>query len=128
MSTTWRVWDGWQMHYWHDEDLSLELKGGNWTLWRDGCRVIVAESGDPNTVLMWGTGVQDEEGKTVYPADEVEYSERNLDQAFGGDGPAWIRKKKVIYLDSLDRHNVPNGIVRKLKVLGNTYEKGSAAE
>nr|WP_206701192.1 YopX family protein [Bacillus amyloliquefaciens] len=54
------------MHYWDDEGLSLELKGDNWILWRDGCRVIVAESYDRNSVLMWGTGLKDKNEKIIY--------------------------------------------------------------
>ncbi|MEC3631553.1 YopX family protein [Bacillus velezensis] len=63
MNTAYRVWDGEKMHYWDDDGLSLELKGDNWILWRDGCRVIVAESYDRNSVLMWGAKVR---GKFIY--------------------------------------------------------------
>ncbi|MED3334670.1 YopX family protein [Bacillus velezensis] len=66
MNTAYRVWDGEHMHHWDDEGLSLELKGDNWILWRDGCRVIVAESYDRNSVLMWGTELKDKNGKLVY--------------------------------------------------------------
>ncbi|WP_440164701.1 YopX family protein [Bacillus velezensis] len=57
------------MHYWNDKGLSLELKGDNWILWRDGCRVIVAESGDGESVLMWGIGLKDRNEKMIYEYD-----------------------------------------------------------
>ncbi|AEB23472.1 YopX family protein [Bacillus amyloliquefaciens] len=69
MNTAYRVWDGENMHYWDDEGLSLELKGDNWILWRDGCRVIVAESYDRNSVLMWGIGLKDRNEKMIYEYD-----------------------------------------------------------
>ncbi|MEC2238018.1 YopX family protein [Bacillus velezensis] len=74
MNTAYRVWDGENMHYWDDEGLSLELKGDNWILWRDGCRVIVAESYDRNSVLMWGTGLKDKNDGDVYQKDITEES------------------------------------------------------
>ncbi|MEC3772215.1 YopX family protein [Bacillus velezensis] len=73
MNTAYRVWDGEKMHYWDDEGLSLELKGDNWILWRDGCRVIVAESYDRNSVLMWGTGLKDKNEKMIYERDFFEF-------------------------------------------------------
>ncbi|MGI9902458.1 hypothetical protein KK159_12140 [Bacillus velezensis] len=66
MNTAYRVWDGEEMHYGDDEGLSLELKGGKWILWRDGCRVIVASSDDWDAALMWGTELKDKNGKLVY--------------------------------------------------------------
>lgn len=128
MNTTYRVWDGEQMHHWDDEGLSLELKGDNWILWRDGCRVIVAESYDRNSVLMWGTGQKDEGGKMIYPGDEIEYEERNLSQAFGGgNGPDFIRQKRIISIVK-GRHNVPSGFIKNLKVIGNSYETPKLSE
>lgn len=128
MNTAYRVWDGENMHYWDDEGLSLELKGDNWILWRDGCRVIVAESYDRNSVLMWGTGQKDEGGKMIYPGDEIEYEERNLSQAFGGgNGPDFIRQKRIISI-AKGRHNVPSGFIKNLKVIGNSYETPKLSE
>ncbi|MCY8247482.1 YopX family protein [Bacillus inaquosorum] len=62
MNTAYRVWDGEQMYYWDDEELSLEIKMNEWILWRDfgdGCRVSIAESHEEGTALMWGTGFFD---------------------------------------------------------------------
>ncbi|PAY11515.1 YopX family protein [Bacillus sp. 7705b] len=125
MNTAYRVWDGEQMHYWDDEGLSLELMGNEWVLWRDfgdGCRVSIAESHEEGTALMWGTGQKDENGKMIYPGDGVEFEERNLAQAFAGcDGPDFIRKKRIIFI-AKGRHNVPEGFIKNLKVIGNVYE------
>ncbi|ATX84799.1 hypothetical protein CU084_17705 [Bacillus velezensis] len=74
MNTAYRVWDGEQMHHWDDEGLSLEIKGDKWILWRDGCRVIVAESYDGKSVLMWGTGLKD---KSLYDGSIVKYGTFN---------------------------------------------------
>ncbi|WP_435051802.1 hypothetical protein [Bacillus velezensis] len=57
------------MHHWDDEGLSLELKGGKWILWRDGCRVIVASSDDWDAALMWGIGLKDRNEKMIYKYD-----------------------------------------------------------
>ncbi|WP_240674125.1 hypothetical protein ACMX8W_11200 [Bacillus subtilis] len=35
MNTTYRVWDGSQMHNWDDEGLSLIISGGEWGLYRN---------------------------------------------------------------------------------------------
>ncbi|MBT9285883.1 MULTISPECIES: YopX family protein [Bacillus] len=69
MNTAYRVWDGEQMHHWDDEGLSLEIKGDKWILWRDGCRIIVAESYDGKSVLMWGIGLKDRNEKMIYEYD-----------------------------------------------------------
>ncbi|MEC1395329.1 YopX family protein [Bacillus velezensis] len=69
MNAIYRVWDGEQMHHWDDEGLSLEIKGDKWILWRDGCRIIVAESYDGKSVLMWGIGLKDRNEKMIYEYD-----------------------------------------------------------
>ncbi|MCD7911022.1 hypothetical protein KC480_05720 [Bacillus velezensis] len=72
MNTAYRVWDGEQMFYWNDEGLSLEIKMDEWILWREagrGCRVSIAESGDGESVLMWGIGLKDRSEKMIYESD-----------------------------------------------------------
>ncbi|MED3672060.1 MULTISPECIES: YopX family protein [Bacillus] len=98
MNTAYRVWDGEQMHYWDEEGLSLEIKGDKWILWRDGCRVIVAESYDGKSVLMWGTGIREapEEiqlGETIYAGHIVR--QENLDPDLCGN-PTLIGEVKMI--------------------------------
>ncbi|AZJ44197.1 YopX family protein [Bacillus velezensis] len=80
MNTAYRVWDGEQMHHWDDEGLSLEIKMDEWILWREegiGCRVSIAESGDSESVLMWGIGLKDKKGKDIYQKDITEESFMN---------------------------------------------------
>ncbi|MEC1662989.1 YopX family protein [Bacillus halotolerans] len=122
MNTAYRVWDGERMHYWDDEGMRLVIEhDGRWFLWRDGMECI-AFSNDGESSLMWGTGQKDENGKMIYPGDGVEFEERNLAQAFGGcDGPDFIRKKRIIFI-AKGRHNVPEGFIKNLKVVGNAYE------
>ncbi|MBT2572629.1 hypothetical protein J7E26_01435 [Bacillus sp. ISL-51] len=123
MITAYRVWDGENMHYWDEEDISLTIKNdGSWFLWHDAGGGCVASSDDGESSLMWGTGQKDEDGKMIYPGDEIEYEERNLAQAFGGgNGPDFIRQKRVIFI-AKGRHNVPSGFIKNLKVIGNSYE------
>ncbi|TVX87627.1 YopX family protein [Bacillus subtilis] len=122
MNTAYRVWDGEQMHYWDDEGMRLVIEhDGRWFLWRDGMECI-AFSNDGESSLMWGTGLKDENGKMIYPGDGVEFEERNLAQAFAGcDGPDFIRKERIIFI-AKGRHNVPEGFIKNLKVVGNAYE------
>ncbi|KIN40243.1 YopX family protein [Bacillus subtilis] len=123
MNTAYRVWDGEQMHYWDDDHLSLTIKNdGSWLLWHDSGGGCVVSSDDKDAALMWGTGQQDENGKMIFPGDGVEFDERNLAQAFAGcDGPDFIRKKRIIFI-AKGRHNVPEGFIKNLKVVGNAYE------
>ncbi|ODV48133.1 hypothetical protein EH11_04238 [Bacillus subtilis] len=123
MNRAYRVWDGEQMHYWDDDHLSLTIKNdGSWLLWHDSGGGCVVSSDDKDAALMWGTGQKDENGKMIYPGDGVEFDERNLAQAFAGcDGPDFIRKKRIIFI-AKGRHNVPEGFIKNLKVVGNAYE------
>ncbi|MGG0941957.1 YopX family protein [Bacillus subtilis] len=123
MNTAYRVWDGKEMHYWDDEGMRLVFEhDGRWFLWQNYGEKCVAFSNDGESSLMWGTGLKDENGKMIYPGDGVEFEERNLAQAFAGcDGPDFIRKKRIIFI-AKGRHNVPEGFIKNLKVVGNAYE------
>ncbi|MEC2165869.1 YopX family protein [Bacillus velezensis] len=122
MNTAYRVWDGEQMHHWDDEGLSLELKGDNWILWRDGCRVIVAESYDRNSVLMWGTGQKDEGGKMIYPGDEIEYYIEDFSII-----PKMVRMTKRIVISG-GLHNIPSDYAKSIRVIGDAYGNKEGAE
>jgi len=118
-----RVWDGEQMHYWDDEGISLTIKNdGSWFLWHDAGGGCVVSSDDKDAVLMWGTGVKDDEGKMIYPGDDIEYyigtftlltHEREK-----------IRLTKRIFI-SKGNHDIPLGYGENLKVIGNLYEKSN---
>ncbi|MGG1453474.1 YopX family protein [Bacillus licheniformis] len=123
MNTAYRVWDGEQMHYWHDEGISLTIKNdGSWFLWHEFGGGCVVSSDDKDAVLMWGTGVKDDEGKMIYPGDDIEYyigtftlltHEREK-----------IRLTKRIFI-SKGNHDIPLGYGENLKVIGNLYEKSN---
>uniref|UniRef100_UPI00398C1798 YopX family protein n=1 Tax=Bacillus velezensis TaxID=492670 RepID=UPI00398C1798 len=110
------------MHHWDDEGLSLELKGDNWILWRDGCRVIVAESYDRNSVLMWGTGQKDEGGKMIYPGDEIEYYIEDFSII-----PKMVRMTKRIVISG-GLHNIPSDYAKSIRVIGDAYGNKEGAE
>ncbi|MEC0552298.1 YopX family protein [Bacillus haynesii] len=116
-----RVWDGEQMHYLDDEEISLTIKNdGSWFLCHDfvGC---VVSSNDKDAVLMRGTGEKDDYGKMIYPGDVVEYEE----PYFTGNGTEYKWRRCVVFSISLsngERHNAPVRFQRNLKVIGNRYE------
>ncbi|QXN69970.1 hypothetical protein MAWWA_159 [Bacillus phage vB_BspH_Mawwa] len=123
-----RVWDGERMHYWDEEGVSLTIESdGSWFLWHAFGVGWVVYSDDKDAVLMWGTGVKDDEGKMIYPGDVVEYETRNLVQAFGGDGPEYLLERRTICSFG-GKHNVPCGFLRNLKVIGNEYENPGLLE
>ncbi|MCY9225534.1 YopX family protein [Bacillus haynesii] len=105
--------------------MSLEIKGNVWTLWRDisGKKFIVSESYEKDTVLMWGTGVKDDEGKMIYPGDEIEY--------YIGTFTLLTHERKKIRMTqrifiSGGNHDIPLGYGENLKVIGNLYELEAA--
>ncbi|MGG1495221.1 YopX family protein [Bacillus licheniformis] len=123
-----RVWDGEQMHYWDDEGISLTIENdGSWFLWHAFGGGCVVSSDDKDAVLMWGTGVKDDEEKMIYTEDVVEYETRNLVQAFGGDGPEYLLERRIICSFG-GKHNVPCGFLGNLKVIGNEYENPGLLE
>lgn len=72
MNTAYRVWDGEQMHYWDDGELSLTIKNnGDWTLKRLYTDVLVpvVDSTNRNAALMWGTGFKVKNGRQIYDRD-----------------------------------------------------------
>ncbi|MFP3821161.1 YopX family protein [Bacillus sp. SIMBA_008] len=76
MNTAYRVWDGEQMYHYGDEGICLSIgelgsidgKVFGWSLWLEGYGVI-AHSGDGKSVLMWGTGLNDKNGRQIYDRD-----------------------------------------------------------
>ncbi|MCY9296174.1 YopX family protein [Bacillus inaquosorum] len=67
MNTAYRVWDGKQMHYWDDKGVNLVFQdNGRWSLWQGYGDRCVASSSDGKSVLMWGTGLKDKNGREIY--------------------------------------------------------------
>ncbi|WP_353848292.1 YopX family protein [Bacillus amyloliquefaciens] len=77
MNMAYRVWDGENMHYGDDVNMTLFIRGKGWTLYKDSaglCPDIVASSLDRKSVLMWGTGLKD---KSLYDGSIVKYGTFN---------------------------------------------------
>ncbi|WP_346997286.1 hypothetical protein HUS59_17030 [Bacillus velezensis] len=131
MNTAYRVWDGEQMHHWDDEGLSLELKGDNWILWRDGCRVIVAESYDGKSVLMWGTGLKD---KSLYDGSIVKYGTFNYQIGvicYDTHHAMFKIVPVLFYLENAGNGGWTGNSIRKtvhLKVIGDVYQNPELLE
>ncbi|ATO28971.1 hypothetical protein RA13_13950 [Bacillus atrophaeus] len=131
--TAYRVWDGQQMHYWDDEGLSLEIKGTEWILWCDGCRVIVAASYEEGTALMWDTGMKDKHDGEIYHKDITEesyihpMSKENIIDRYvierknGFDRMDHVSKKEGFYRHLWLRRD-------EVKVIGNVFENPELLE
>ncbi|APH36080.1 YopX family protein [Bacillus velezensis] len=77
MNAIYRVWNGEQMYYGDDVNMTLFIRGKGWTLYKDSaglCPDIVASSLDRKSVLMWGTGLKD---KSLYDGSIVKYGTFN---------------------------------------------------
>ncbi|MCY8837642.1 YopX family protein [Bacillus atrophaeus] len=125
--TAYRVWDGEQMHYWDDEGLSLEIKGTEWILWRDGCRVIVAASYEEETALMWGTGLKDNNNREIYEGDIVcsEEYDRNFAVEYARDWSCFAYNRAASITDrilSLDQAGLYS------EVIGDVYQNPELLE
>ncbi|MFP3683928.1 YopX family protein [Bacillus sp. SIMBA_026] len=81
MKTAYRVWNGEQMFYWGDVNLSLFIRGMEWTLYKDNaaslCADIVAANIDGKSVLLDGTDQFQTYGrqKRIYAGDIVQQEE-----------------------------------------------------
>ncbi|MCY8034119.1 YopX family protein [Bacillus sonorensis] len=117
-----RVWDGEQMHYWDDEGISLTIEGSNWFLNHERIGYI-ASSEEVGAALMWGTGVKDDEGKMIYPGDDIEYYIGTF--TLVTHEREKIRMTQRIFISG-GNHNIPLGYGENLKVIGNLYEVEAA--
>lgn len=126
MNTAYRVWDGEQMHYWDDGELSLIISGGEWGLYRNIVGALypirIASSTQKNTSLMWGTGQTDENGKMIYPGNEIEFYVEGFS----------ITSKMVRLTKTIETsggiHNVPGDYGENIRIIGDVYEKKEGAE
>lgn len=71
------------------------------------------------------TGLTDCEGRKIYEGDVVRYYRRNLEMALGitkGGEDYGYEVREIIFRDQ--GFNVPLGLIKGLKVIGDIYEKG----
>ncbi|MCM3060578.1 YopX family protein [Bacillus subtilis] len=119
MNTAYRVWDGEQMHYWDDEGISLGIIGTQWVLWRNdryGFPNIITGSHEKGSVLMWGTGLKDKNGKDIY--------DKDIDM-MDNDHPMIVFYKDGRYgLKFPDNHNYFDDCIDwdECEIGGNVYE------
>lgn len=89
MKTAYRVWNGKQMFYWGDVNLSLFIRGMVWTLYKDNaaslCPDIVAANTDGKSVLLDGTDQFQTCGRLerIYAGDIVQQEETAPGGLFG---------------------------------------------
>ncbi|MCY7919534.1 YopX family protein [Bacillus vallismortis] len=136
MNTAYRVWDGEQMHYWDDVNLNLFIKGKEWTLYKDSaglCPDIIASSQDGKSVLMWGTGLKDKNGKDIYQKDITEESyvspmtKRNVIERYVIESEKGIDKMKhVSNISALDRFLRYR--LDEIEVVGDVFENPELLE
>ncbi|QIW80030.1 YopX family protein [Bacillus tequilensis] len=82
MNTAYRVWDGKQMHYSFDDELTMIIEpSGAWEVKRNGIKgETVAHSHDGKSVLMWGT-----DQKGIYDGDVVLRGETMIGNPHGSE-------------------------------------------
>ena len=73
------------------------------------------------------TGVKDKNGKEIYESDIVKYSQRNLNNAFGGKGEPWEENIRVIEWFN-NGWTIPQGFVKDIEVIGNKYSNPELLE
>ncbi|QBJ83539.1 YopX family protein [Bacillus subtilis] len=117
MNTAYRVWDGKQMHYWNDKGVNLVFQdNGRWSLWQGYGDRCVASSNDGKSVLMWGTGLKDKNGKDIY--------DKDIDM-MDNDHPMIVFYKDGRYgLKFPDNHNYFDDCIDwdECEIGGNVYE------
>ena len=77
--------------------------------------------------LMQYTGVKDKNGTEIYDEDIVKYTERNLENAFGGKGEPQEEKIRIVRW-FMDGWVIPKGFVKDIEVIGNCYENPELVE
>ncbi|MFU1714131.1 YopX family protein [Bacillus amyloliquefaciens] len=125
MNMAYRVWDGEQMHFWDDEGIRLGIIGTQWVLWRNdryGFPNIITGSHEEGAALMWGTGQKDEDGKMIYPGDEIEYYIEDFSII-----PKMVRLTKTIVISG-GIHNIPSDYAKSIRVIGDAYGNKEGAE
>ncbi|MGQ5110359.1 YopX family protein [Bacillus halotolerans] len=88
MITAYRVWDGENMHYGDEVNLTLFIRDKVWTLYKDSaglCPDIVTSSQDEKSVFLKGTDQFQTHGrlKRIYAGDIVQQEETELGSPYG---------------------------------------------
>ncbi|MGR2696167.1 YopX family protein [Bacillus inaquosorum] len=86
MNAIYRVWNGEQMYYSFDDELTMIIEpSGAWEVKRNGIKgETVAHSHDGKSVLMWGTDQVENQVITVYEGDVIEQEETELGSPYEG--------------------------------------------
>ncbi|CAF1852403.1 YopX family protein [Bacillus subtilis] len=134
MNTAYRVWDGENMHYGDDVNLTLFIRDKVWTLYKDSaglCPDIVASSQAGKSVLMWGTGLKD---KSLYDGDIVKYGTFNYQNGvicYDTHQATFKIVPVLFYLENAGNGGWTGNSIRKtvpLKVIGDVYQNPELLE